>query len=110
MRERARRDSALAWMRSGAQVAVGSYAKRYGVDRGTAYAELKAIGYPLPASADRWARRRPAQTFSRRREADVGRFAEPDWVMVGDRRMFVVGYTPNGVPFGCDELDDTAAP
>jgi hypothetical protein len=27
---------------------------------------------------------------------------------VGDRRMFVVGYTPGGAPFGCfeDELDD----
>jgi hypothetical protein len=27
---------------------------------------------------------------------------------VGDQRMFVVGYTPGGVPFGCfeDELDN----
>jgi hypothetical protein len=28
--------------------------------------------------------------------------------MVGDRRMFVVGYTSGGAPFGCfeDELED----
>jgi hypothetical protein len=33
---------------------------------------------------------------------------EPDWVLVGDRRMFVVGYTSGGAPFGCfeDELED----
>jgi hypothetical protein len=31
-----------------------------------------------------------------------------DWVWVGDRLMFVVGYTPGGAPYGCyaDELDE----
>ncbi len=41
-------------------------------------------------------------------DLDAGQFDEPDWVWVGDQRVFVVGYTPAGVPFGCfeDELDD----
>ena len=32
----------------------------------------------------------------------------PEWVDVGGRRMFVVGYTPGGAPYGCyeDEFDD----
>jgi hypothetical protein len=36
------------------------------------------------------------------------RFADPDWVQVGDQRMFVVGYTAGGAPFGVweDELED----
>ncbi|MGB8390081.1 ANTAR domain-containing protein [Mycobacterium sp.] len=39
---------------------------------------------------------------------DAGQFDNPEWVWVGDRRMFVVGYTPGGAPFGCfeDGLDD----
>jgi len=40
-------------------------------------------------------------------EIDDERLAEPEWIRVGDRRMFVVGYTPGGAPFGSyeDELD-----
>jgi hypothetical protein len=32
----------------------------------------------------------------------------PEWIWVGDRRMFVVGHTPGGAPFGWfeDELED----
>jgi hypothetical protein len=39
---------------------------------------------------------------------DAGQFDNLEWVWVGDRRMFVVGYTPGGAPFGCfeDELED----
>jgi hypothetical protein len=39
---------------------------------------------------------------------EAGQFDDPEWAWVGDRRMFVVGYTPGGAPFGCfeDELDD----
>ena len=46
--------------------------------------------------------RRPADNF------DTGQFDDPEWAWVGDRRMFVVGHTPGGVPFGCfeDELED----
>src|SRR5205823_2448402 len=34
---------------------VGAYARRYGVDRYTAYGELTAVGFPVPASAQKWA-------------------------------------------------------
>jgi hypothetical protein len=66
MRKPARLDSARAWVRSAAQVTVGTYAKR------------------------------------------SARFAGPDWVWVGDRRMFVVGHTAGGAPFGLweDEVED----
>lgn len=44
----------------------------------------------------------------RRQFFDAGQFDDPEWAWVGDRRMFVVGHTPGGAPFGCfeDELDD----
>jgi hypothetical protein len=83
--------------------------KRYGVDRYTAYDELTAIGFPLPASAANWARRPPA--FSRKRPGRIDEFddADPDWIWAGDRRMFVVGHTPGGAPFGCyeDAVEDS---
>jgi hypothetical protein len=87
---------------------VKTYAKWYGVDRYTAYEDLTSIGFPLPAEAARWAVRPPATL--RRRPAvglDDERFGDQDWVLVGDRWMFVVGYTPGGAPFGCyeDEFD-----
>lgn len=33
---------------------------------------------------------------------------EPGWMVVGDRRMFVVGFTAGGAPYGCyeDEFDE----
>jgi hypothetical protein len=32
----------------------------------------------------------------------------PEWMDVGGRRMFVVGFTPGGAPYGCyeDEFDE----
>lgn len=89
-----------------------TYAKWYGVDRYTAYDDLTAIGFLLPTAAAQWAfggtaatpRQRPRHTD----DLDDERFGDPDWVWVGDRRMFVVGYTSGGAPFGCyeDEFDD----
>jgi hypothetical protein len=112
MRQPARLASARDWVRSGAQVTVGTYAKRYGVDRYTAYDELTAIGFALPATASRWARRPPPAPRKKRWSIDElndMRFADPDWVQVSDRRMFVVGYTAGGAPFGVweDELEDS---
>jgi hypothetical protein len=111
MRKPARLASARDWVRSGTQVTVGTYAGRYGVDSYTAYDELTAIGFALPATASRWARRPPPVPRKQRRRADElddARFADPDWVWVGDRRMFVVGYTAGGAPFGVweDEFED----
>jgi hypothetical protein len=45
----------------------------------------------------------------RRHQPDTGDGpAEFDWLVVGERRMFVVGYTEGGAPYGCfeDESDD----
>ena len=106
----ARLDSARQWIRSGARVTVQAYAKRYGVDRYTAYDELTAIGFPLPASAEKWAQRPPPVQRKRRRRTHEFDDADPDWVWVGDRRMFVVGYTPGGAPFGCYEDEFTDLP
>jgi hypothetical protein len=53
MRRQRRRDSAREWIRSGARVTIGSYARRYGVDHFTAYNDLTAIGFELPASEQR---------------------------------------------------------
>lgn len=77
----ARLDSARVWVRSGARVTVKTYAKWYGVDR-------------------------PSVPREERRPVDE--LDDPDRVWVGDRRMFVVGYTAGGAPFGCweDEFDD----
>jgi DNA-directed RNA polymerase specialized sigma24 family protein len=61
MRRQARRESSRAWIASGAPVTIKAYARRYGVDRYTAYEDLAAIGFPLPDSAQRWAHRPPPQ-------------------------------------------------
>jgi hypothetical protein len=111
MRNQPRRDSAVHWIRSGARVTVESYAKRYGVDRYTAYDDLTAIGFALPAAAERWAQRPPAIPRAARRytgEFDDELVGDPGWVWVGDQPMFVVGYTTGGAPFGCyaDEVQD----
>jgi hypothetical protein len=111
MRKPARLDSARDWVCSGVRVTVGIYAKRYGVDRYTAYEELVAIGFPLPATASTWARRPPPVPHEERRptgELDDTRLTDLDWERVGDRRLFVVGHTAGGAPFGCweDEYEE----
>ena len=58
MRRQARRESSRAWIASGAAVTIKTYARRYGVDRYTAYEDLTAIGFPLPDSAQRSGRLR----------------------------------------------------
>ena len=54
MRPAARRESATAWLASGAQVTVKTYAKRYGVDRYTAREDLEAIGFVFAPGDTRW--------------------------------------------------------
>ena len=66
-------------------------------------------GFPLPVIAQQWPQRPPPKPVRRQRhECGDEQFDEPDWIMVGDRRMIVVDYTPHGAPFGCyeDELED----
>lgn len=94
MRGQARRQSATAWIRSGARITVPAYAQRYGVDRHTAHRELTEMGFPLPATAAKWAQRPPMVPRKAARttdEVDDERFADPDWIWVGDRRSEVFG-------------------
>ena len=97
MRQQARRESAGAWFASGAPVSVKAFARRYGVDRYTAYADLIAIGVRLAPGDHRWAVR-PAPA-PKRPPAEPADFDER-WVWIDDQRMFVVGYTPGGAPYG----------
>jgi hypothetical protein len=94
MRQQARRESARAWVASGAPVSVKAFARRYGVDCYTAYADLTAIGYRLVPGDNRWAV--PPAPAPKRPPADL----DEGWVWIGDQRMFVVGYTPGGAPYG----------
>jgi hypothetical protein len=111
MRQRQRRDSAREWIRSGATVTVKTYAKRYGVDRYTAYDDLTALGLALPDSARQWAQRPPATP----RPAAEGGIEQVDdeWrIMLDGRSFFVVGYTSGGAPYGmfADEMPLTSDP
>ena len=104
-RIRRRRDSAREWVRSGAKVTVHSYAKRFGVDRYTAYADLTALGVALPASARRWAQRPPSKP--RRVAGGEDGLVDYSWIMLDGRRFFVAGFTSGGAPYGIfeDEID-----
>jgi hypothetical protein len=106
MRGQGRRESARAWIASGADVTVKTYARRYGVDRYTACEDLTAIGFPLPDSARRWARRPPPQPRPRRSPA-AQVLLDDDWTMMGGRPYFVAGCTSGGAPYGIylDEMD-----
>lgn len=108
MRKQQRRDSAREWICSGATITVTGYAKRYGVDRYTAYDDLAALGVTLPAPAGQWAQRPP----SIRRPA-AGRDAgavDNSWIMLDGRPFFVAGFTPGGAPYGIhdDEMQPRA--
>ena len=93
MRRQARHESSRAWITSGAAVTINTYARRYGVDRYTAYEDLTAIGFPLPDSAQRLAHRPPPQPRPRRSTARRA-LPDNDWIMMDWRPYFVAGYTP----------------
>jgi len=100
MRQRQRRDSARAWIHTGTKITVGGYARRYGVDRYTAYDDLTWLGVDLPDSERRWAQR-PA-TIPRcpaERRGDE-RPRDDSWIMLDGRLFFVAGYTAGGAPYG----------
>jgi hypothetical protein len=105
MRKQQRRDSARQWVRSGATITVKSYAKRYGVDRYTAYDDLITLGVALPASARRWAQRPPStpRPVARRDAGPV----DNSWIMLEGRRFFAAGFTSGGAPYGIyeDEME-----
>lgn len=76
-----------------------SYAKRYGVDRYTAYDDLTALGFALPDSARQWAQRPPATP---RGHAERGGDQVDDewWIVLDGRLFFVAGHTSGGAPYG----------
>ena len=102
MRRQARRESSRAWIASGATVTIKTYARRYGVDRYTAYEDLTAIGFALPDSAQRWARPPPPQPRPRR-SATTRALLDDGWIMIEGRPYFVAGYTCG---IYLDEMDD----
>jgi hypothetical protein len=110
MRRNKRRYSAREWARISPQaVTVGSYARRYGVDRYTAYEDLTAIGFGLPVATQQWSKRPPA--VPRRREAPPAAesFPAADSLIVLDgRTFFVAGYTSGGAPYGVFVDEPTA--
>ncbi|MEV0134880.1 hypothetical protein AB0H83_41300 [Dactylosporangium sp. NPDC050688] len=89
MRQRQRRESAQAWIRSGSAVTVQHYAKRYGVDRYAAYDDLTALGFALPDSARQWAQRPPA-TPCRTVERATLPVHDEWWIMLDGRPFFVL--------------------
>jgi predicted DNA-binding transcriptional regulator YafY len=104
---KARHDAARDWIRSGAKkLNVRTYARRFGVDRYKAYADLRAIGFPLDAEAERWAVRPPKAPKRRLPQYEPN----DEWIIVGDQRMFVVGYTAAGAPYGYVEDIETDEP
>jgi hypothetical protein len=108
MRQQQRRESARGWTGSGATVTIKTYARRYGVDRYTAYEDLTAIGFPLPAAAQHWAHRPPPTPRPRRQPATDTAPLDCDWIMLDGRAFFVAGYTSGGFPYGIyeDEMHD----
>ena len=111
MRRQGRCESARAWIASGAAVTITTYARRYGVDRYTAYQDLTAIGFPLPDSAQRWAHRPPPRPRPRRSAAPRA-LLDNDQITLDGWPYFVAGYTPGGAPYGtfraAIEADDGA--
>lgn len=99
MRRHQRRASAGEWIRNGATATMRTYAKRYGVDCYTAYDDLTALGITLPPSAQRWAQRLPSIPHHATVDQDVSP-TDLGWITVEGQSLFVVGYTPGGVPYG----------
>ena len=98
MRQQQRRESARGWIGSGATVTIKTYARRYGVDRYTAYEDLTALGFPLPASAQHWAQRPPPTPRPGRTATTDTSPLHSDWIMMDGRPFFVAGYTAGGFP------------
>jgi len=84
---------------------VNSYAKRYGVDRYTAYDDLTALGVALPDSAAQWAQR-PSATPRRTARHGADQHDDEWWIMLDGRSFLIAGYTSGGVAYGifADEM------
>jgi hypothetical protein len=83
MRKAARRESAKAWLDTGAQITVKMYARRYGVDRYTAREDLEAIGFVFAPGDTRWSKRPEPVPRKVKADRDGGSDLD-DWVWCGD--------------------------
>ena len=88
-----------------------AYARRYGVDRYTAYDDLAALGFVLPAAAQQWAQRPPA-TPRHAAGHRAARVEHDPWTVLDGRSFFVVGFTSGGAPYGMfgDEMQPYDGP
>jgi hypothetical protein len=104
-RHRSVSDNVVTRIRSGAEVTLKTYAKRYGVDRFTAYDDLTALGFTLPAAARQWAQR-PAAAARVGAKPRADPADDDSWILMEGREYFVVGYTTGGAPYGvfADEM------
>ncbi|MBL7552787.1 hypothetical protein I6A60_33755 [Frankia sp. AgB1.9] len=108
MRQGQRRDSARAWIRTGVKITIDGYARRYAVDRYTAYDDLTWLGVELPDAARRWAQRPAAGSGRRAERRDDERLHDDPWITLDGRPFFVAGYTAGGAPYGifADEVPE----
>jgi hypothetical protein len=99
MKRAARLASARHWLSNGGFPRVGPYAKRYGVDKYTAYQELASLGVDLAESEQMWAVRPPP--VPKRRPAPPNREPLlPDLIEWGGEPIYVVGWSDSGFPYG----------
>jgi len=98
-------------MASGARVTIRTYAKRFGLDRYTAYDELTMLGVPLSSGDLQWATRPPPVPKADRDHVEPGSSdggLPPGWIEWGGEPIFPVGFTSGGCPYGLFawQLDD----
>jgi len=84
-------------------VRAGDYAARYGVDRYTAHQEMVMLEVPIAPGDRRYAVRPPPPARVRRRQPPQPVQETSGMIEWGGRRMFVVGYTSGGAPYGLGE-------
>lgn len=104
MKRAARLASARAWLSKDGFPRVGPYARRYGVDKYTAYQELVSLGVTLSESDQKWAVRPPPVPRRRPTHRDPEPLL-PDLIEWGGDLIYVVGWTSGGAPYGLQGED-----
>jgi hypothetical protein len=103
MKRQLRLQSARSWLSAKGAVRAGEYARRYNVDKYTAYQELTMIGAPIDDHDHKYANR-PPDVPKRRRRAEVDHeespFTEHGIIEWGGHLIMPMGHTSGGVPFG----------
>jgi hypothetical protein len=111
MRRPVRLDSATAWIARKGPIRVGEYARRYGVDRYTAFQDMVAIGAAIAEGDRKYAVRPPP--VPKRRPKPASEVDEwPDIIEWGGELMYVAGWTSGGAPYGVpvEGFDESGSP